>query len=118
MKAADKCVHFNGIQHERCDAGVVYADVRLTPESGPRRFPCLPPIGGAPTPDNCPSRRYPTEQEIAEDRAMWDAAFALISAGLSPCCEAPLDVPPSGHGWRYCSKCKKAVMHACGGGHP
>lgn len=64
------CKHFTGIQHDTCRAGVAYDSVRvvLTPEqraaaTTPSGFPCL---AGSPL-DNCPSRAYPTRDEIAAE---------------------------------------------------
>lgn len=57
----DKCVHFNGIQHDECEAGVRYDDVRVDGCG----LPCLRGgilRGGENIP--CDKRRWPTEAEI------------------------------------------------------
>lgn len=105
------CFHFNGIQHDRCDALVWYADVQ---QKGGYRLPCLPPGSESLT---CEKRRYPTAEEIAADRAETKRILAAIFAGRSPCCDAPLDESQvrKGVGVRYCSKCKAFVYRGCRG---
>lgn len=129
---ADTCVHFMGIQHAACAAGVLYASVTLDHDpiayrgengreyTSRRSLPCLPPNAGGAT---CAARREPTAEEIAEDKASVERVFACLSLGVSPCCEAPLDeshVATSGRhkgtGPRLCSKCKAFVFHGCGRG--
>lgn len=38
-----KCRHFNGTQHDVCEAGVAYKDVRYEPPQGMYKFPCISP---------------------------------------------------------------------------
>lgn len=43
QKRSQKCRHFNGCQHERCEAGVAYADLmRKGDDKWHFRLPCLP----------------------------------------------------------------------------
>ena len=113
MKTEKTCVHFRGIQHKTCLADVDMLSVRVVPESGPFRWPCLPVFGrkDADVPCNCEKRRYPTPEEIEADRKMWDRAFAAVAAGKSPCCDAPLESRGTG---RWCSKCSEFVARCCG----
>jgi len=111
MKSEKTCVHFRGIQHDTCLAGVVVRSVRVVPEKGPYRLPCLPVIGGGDIPNNCEQRRYPTAEEVAADHAMWERAFAAFAAGKSPCCDAPLESRGTA---RFCSKCREFVGRECG----
>ena len=60
------CVHFVGVQHECCEAGVVMRSVRDTSGGGPYRWPCLPPLKpGQTCATTCAQRREPTDEEIA-----------------------------------------------------
>jgi len=59
-----QCKHFNGLLHNACGAGVVYADVKDS-NSHPYRWPCM--SDGADIP--CSMREYPTAEELdAEDK--------------------------------------------------
>jgi hypothetical protein len=42
-----RCVHFTGIQHPTCKAGVDYKTVRDSSGKGPYRWPCLDKEAGA-----------------------------------------------------------------------
>ena len=41
------CRHFNGIQHEQCEAGLRYKDIVLESERFPMRYPCTRADGAA-----------------------------------------------------------------------
>jgi hypothetical protein len=70
------CVHFNGIQHSTCKAGVEYASVR-DESTRPYGFPCLTAYAGAAT---CEKRQLQTlEEELAEE-ADYEAAFKRVDA--------------------------------------
>lgn len=117
------CRHFNGIQNERCSAGIAYADVRLDHEpkgvgvvSFPRRsWPCM--RNNNPAGAVCASQSFPTSAEVAAEVAEIDIAEAWIDAGRSPCCDAALDESQvitagrhKGHGPRFCSTCRKVAF--------
>ena len=121
------CVHFNGMQHESCTAGIRYVDVQKRHEPialpGGRRslrvsIPCLlnENHGGA----TCDKLKPPTEQEFEAKLAGIEAALAAIDAGRSPCCNAPLDERALSRtddgktsGPRYCGKCGSFVDRLC-----
>ena len=66
-KRAARCVHFTGIQNDRCKAGVLYDDVRGEPGHG-TLLPCLNDV------HMCAQRRYPTPEEVeAELRGIEDS---------------------------------------------
>jgi len=82
MKPAT-CVHFRGVQHQTCAAGVTMLDVRQEQRDGPHLWPCLPGFGssrGKPLPP-CERRVYPTPAEIAADEAETVAALDAVFAG-------------------------------------
>lgn len=62
----DRCVHFTGIQYEKCKIGIRYKDVK--DETGtPYKWPCLrdhPLGGGCKTCDSC---QFPTEEEAERE---------------------------------------------------
>lgn len=77
-QVAGRCVHFNGVQHGRCNAGVSYADLTGIPHetlaaipkaaeevpSGPR-LPCYADLfDDGPSPFTCARHRLPEGQEI------------------------------------------------------
>jgi len=79
MKTPTKgfCVHFRGIQHRTCRAGVDWRSVTGGPELGiALRMPCNPASGTGPGCEHC---RYPTPEEQAQQEAEIDA---LIARGL------------------------------------
>jgi hypothetical protein len=67
--------------------------------------------------DHCDDYSPHTQRELDEQDARFARGFELIARGLSPCCEALLDMSQvitsgahKGHGPRICSKCRKVVM--------
>ncbi len=112
------CVHFTGIQHDTCEAGIAYRDV-----NGGRKhlavLPCLPNMPHLAREESVPCEkcRFPTEEEIAADDFEVTKVLDCIEAGVSPCCGAPLDEARvirsgrhKGHGPRYCTKCKQLAF--------
>jgi hypothetical protein len=70
MNRPGKCVHFRGIQHATCEAGVDMASIRDGSQPGPYRWPCLT-LDKATT--SCALYREPTAEEIAADQAAFEA---------------------------------------------
>jgi hypothetical protein len=68
-----KCVHFRGIQHATCEAGIVMLSVRDASHLGPYVWPCLPPMKPGQLRTTCPQYREPTPEEIAADEAALQA---------------------------------------------
>lgn len=95
---ANRCVHFNGVQNDRCRAGCSYQEIRATaPVSS--RLPCFRedlfrPGRERPAPP-CEQQRFPTDEEIAAKIAESEAALTryqdAIDAGLCPECEQPVE---------------------------
>ena len=68
------CKHFTGVQNDRCDVGIAYADF---PKGA---LPCLPRFkdGAAPV-TTCGKREYPTAEEIAADAAEDENTWARVT---------------------------------------
>lgn len=64
--SAGRCVHFNGIGNDTCDAGVKYDDVRDT-STKPYSLPCLAKYNTAGA--KCDKCRVPTAEELAAEEA-------------------------------------------------
>lgn len=84
MNRPGKCVHFRGIQHATCLAGVSMATIR----DAAHRLPCLD-VAAA-----CDQRREPTAEEIAADEAAMQARLneleANAKAGLCNDCRTKI----------------------------
>lgn len=72
MKRVGTCVHFRGIQHATCAAGIDMKPVRDSSQPGPYRWPCMTLKADSPATTTCPSYRDPTPEEIAADEAAWN----------------------------------------------
>ncbi len=87
-KQMQKCVNFNGFQHDRCEAGVVYDELSDAPATM-RRLPCLLNYADEDRVE-CPKARYPTREEAAAHEAEADRSIreymAKIGAGECPNC--------------------------------
>lgn len=82
MATINKCRHYSGCINEKCDAGVVYDEVKEAPSLGkPMRLPCFV-EGRFSGPDlPCVSRSIPNEEEalaIATERC--DKAYRNAEA--------------------------------------
>jgi hypothetical protein len=93
-----KCVYFNGIGNETCEAGVRYEDVMRDEAERRSRYPCLrgrTRKGQRNPPDTCPKRRWPTEDEVQEhveaSEAMLDDFLSKLKADTCPHCDADVE---------------------------
>lgn len=77
MNKPGKCIHFRGIQHATCEAGVSMVSIR--DKSQPYRWPCLT-LDGRKATTTCDRYREPTSEEIAADEAAWAARIEEIGA--------------------------------------
>jgi hypothetical protein len=98
------CHFFNGISNRACDAGLLYAEVDLSPSGA---WPCTPDKAG--DHEHCDQFRVSTPEEIAAREHADREAIRRINAGKSPCCKAKLR--PVGGGWQVCSSCNDRVVH-------
>lgn len=83
------CIHFRGIQHKTCEAGVELLSVRDASQPGPYRWPCLTIDHKAAT-TTCASFRAPTpeehEQRERETTQLLERFFERQRAGLCTEC--------------------------------
>lgn len=106
-----RCVHFTGIQKNVCKAGVLYQSLMV---EGWKGLPCI--ATGKLTHEErcaaCPHFKLPTPEEVKEELEGFAKAFEKIAAGLSTCCEAPLNTAETKRSvTKTCSKCGHMVMH-------
>jgi len=91
----DECVHFNGIHHARCRAGVGYRSVEDRAGPGMTRWPCLTLIGREAARTTCAKRRLKTpedhDREEDEINAAVEAMFAAEMAGKCHVCGSPAE---------------------------
>lgn len=74
-KIMDRCVHFTGVQHDACEAGIRYADVR-DESKRPFAWPCFAKDEATTT---CPLVRRPTLEEAEAEHRESEAAWARVS---------------------------------------
>lgn len=76
-----KCKHFNGRQHEKCDAGVVYltVDSKDPSRKGFAKMPCF--REGVDVP--CEKRHFPTDDEVAAEVAAIRERSRRLNVALS-----------------------------------
>lgn len=82
----NQCIHFNGIQHECCRAGINYRSLAGLPDFGMAlRLPCWEPSMGrkGETVVVCASYLEPTAGQIAEDEAEEKTYFAKMKKVLA-----------------------------------
>lgn len=87
------CKYFHGVQHEACDKGIKYIDVRQSEPPGlPAEFPCLTANG---TKIKCPLAEFPSEVEAmaqeAEIQAVIKGFFDDLKKGVCPRCQKPIE---------------------------
>ena len=77
QKRATKCRHFNGIQHDKCRAGISYD--KAFP-GFKLQLPCIPPLRGDGTPQaECAKRETYTAEELAEQEREIELAINGMS---------------------------------------
>lgn len=91
---AGTCIHFRGIQHTTCSAGITMLDVRDASQPGPYRWPCMT-IAGREQFKNCASYQEPTAEEIAAWEAKLNARLDELrergEKGLCADCGAKIE---------------------------
>jgi hypothetical protein len=96
-----RCVHFNGIQHDECKAGINYHGLMGTGFGCFKNLPCL---GHDSTP--CPSRAYPTreqaEAEVDEIDRLVNRVVLCIPAAKADAKSKSLGVGSGGIGSLPC----------------
>ena len=92
---ANACIHFTGIQNEKCAAGVEYKSVRDSSGPGMARWPCLT-LNCKPAITECARREFPTPEQIEQ----WEREILAVTermvkdAAEGRCihCHEPIDV--------------------------
>jgi hypothetical protein len=75
------CVHFRGVQHPTCAAGISMLSVRDTEQPGPYRWPCLRIVGRSEATTVCATRRMYTEQEAQTEAERTEALVRAAEKG-------------------------------------
>lgn len=92
MNLADKlvatCKHFNGIQHDVCEAGINYRELVGNERGAIRCLPCLPKtnsLGPLPGMDyvDCPKLEYMTREEAEQQETESEAELARVLAAIA-----------------------------------
>ena len=91
---AASCVHFNGVQHKTCNAGVLYVDVRDSSGKSPYRWPCLTIVGERPCTTTCAQYRAKSAEEIAAEEREFEMMMEVMrtrdAADLCTHCAFPI----------------------------
>lgn len=90
-RASGKCRHFNGLRHDRCEAGAVYLDVVQVREGKINLLPCFAWDGERS--DTCGAYEPLTELEQAEeDRKTEEAINDVLRGNVCGMCGENLQV--------------------------
>jgi hypothetical protein len=112
-----RCVHFNGCQHDKCKVGVEYKTFH---ENRGMAMPCLKHFWDGKEHYPCDKMRFPTEEEVAKELAVHEAAAArYMKAG--PVIRK-VKTEHKGQDWRGVEPCpvcgvKLHLRHAAYNGH-
>lgn len=91
---AGRCIHFNGIQHDTCKAGINYRELAGGEEFGmAKRLPCISENGIEP--GVCASCHYPTPAEVAVMEAEFQGHMDAMRERNSILGAAHTDAPQS-----------------------
>jgi hypothetical protein len=119
------CLHFNGIQNDKCDHGVNYRELVGGDDLGwGKRTPCFKKHGSQ---IKCESMEYPSkeaiekyEKESAERQKFMLAAIALIQkeTKVTPNISPVMDNSKTGsHGYIKCPACGSKLHYSIAGGN-
>lgn len=127
--ALGHCIHYGadarfgirGATEGVCHAGICYRDVRLRatvyPVGGglPVSLPCTAAARAVPEADTCPSRTWPTPEQVAEAVAETDRAVAAFEQDQCPECGAAMVRRETGGGGytARCPTCPGVGVIAC-----
>lgn len=95
---AGRCVHFNGVMHRTCRAGVVYDELSGRDDNGHRvnALPCLKGPAAFPGKEvaTCPQLRWPTPEEVRAEKEESDRHVKQflddLAANRCPHCHQPV----------------------------
>ncbi len=72
---SNRCIHFTGIMNQKCLADVNYKDVRIKPDEGMYKFPCVN-TGGF-----CEKCQFPSKEDVEKKiKEMEETSLRAISA--------------------------------------
>ena len=74
-----QCVHFNGIQHDKCRAGVAYRELFGNEPGWAKHLCCL---GDKESPTTCGSAHFPTREEAEKEVDEFEARMDRFSKAL------------------------------------
>ena len=77
-----KCKHFNGLQHDKCEAGIDYDTRRDTDQVGLDQWPCW---GAGQCPRYDPPTKAEIEAEEAETKQLLDNLKSFLRREHSQC---------------------------------
>jgi hypothetical protein len=90
----DRCVHFNGLHHDRCKAGVHILSVRDISGPRPYRWPCITFVGKPACVTTCASFRAETQEERdaarAKARVAVEQHLRKLADRQCPTCNTPI----------------------------
>lgn len=85
------CVHFRGVQHDTCLAGVSMLSVRDDSGEGPYRWPCVPSLRpGETCATTCERREFPTAEQIAEYEQKIATVMRKLEEGVCHQCDVKI----------------------------
>jgi hypothetical protein len=89
VKVGD-CVHFTGLQHNVCEAGVKYDEMRDVSAPGIAHWPCMPSFHKRPC-KSCPKFRVMTQSEFDKEEAELTRICTEAFLGNCPDCAQKME---------------------------
>jgi hypothetical protein len=108
---ASKCVHFNGLQNDKCEAGILYVAVENLTVKGFARWPCFRDGEAC----QCSRRHFPTPEEVAAGCAATRASMArtgkAMDAAFADAKAKGFEKGNGGSGQVKCPCCDSGTLH-------
>jgi len=114
MKIGD-CLHFRGIQHDVCEAGVSMRTMRRVVDEATRVasgapfravWPCL--ASGRRAGCSCDRLKAATAEDVEDYEIEVETDLAFVAAGMCPVCGEELERRGN---WQRCPKCPEVAVH-------
>jgi len=107
------CVHFNGIQHEKCEAGLNMREITGGEGRGwAARMPC---IQNDQTEAACENYTEPTDAEIAESEEEMEKAMQRMRLAFPLISKLKQENPDGGSGETECPACDGKLHYSVAG---